>query len=669
MKALYGVLFLLLAAALAVQPGFAQGGEGNTHESMGLKFTSQPPLFGRVGVAYVYTAKAVSPDPTAVIRYFPDLITMGPIGNPPGFSIDSVTGVVTWTPQARGWYPIGIMARSNKGEMGLQRFTVTVTAGNGIVQGKVTDTTGAGIGRVVIEVVQANMIASNVQGCYLYATRTDSNGNYRIANIDPGVYKLHAVSPTPQYASQWYDGKATAAEANQITIPDSPAVTIANFTLRGGVARLPLVIVSGSVMDTLSNPVKGATVYFARDGFALNSNSTVEDFREMFDQTGAALDFRIEGASPHVFRVPADSLGNYKIKIPPGIYIAYAKAPGYTAGFLLGKASILNAMRLVITKDTSGVDFVLIKLPPVALGAIKGAVIDSAKDIGVRARIVAMRDRWLAIDAFRYSRAYTVDTDSLGNYDLEKLLPGSYIVFALPVGNYAPAFYSADTLSTRWHKATRIVINGNTFTGADIYVHEIPASTRGYASISGRIGLNAGSPSEAAGTLVLAARNGVVAGYGFADAAGRYAIDALAPGAYTVAADLPGTQLVQSKSANLSYNALGSPVSATVDLNLSITTDVSGSPAEEPVRFALSQNYPNPFNPTTTIGYQLPAAGQVELKVYNLLGQEVVTLVNAYRAPGAYTATLDASNLPSGVYLYRLTVGSSTATRKMVLMK
>ena len=88
-----------------------------------------------------------------------------------------------------------------------------------------------------------------------------------------------------------------------------------------------------------------------------------------------------------------------------------------------------------------------------------------------------------------------------------------------------------------------------------------------------------------------------------------------------------------------------------------------------PVEFALEQNYPNPFNPTTTINYSIPEAGNVELRVYDVLGKEVVTLVNEEKAPGNYTAVLNASSFASGVYIYRLQTGSLSQTRKMILMK
>jgi hypothetical protein len=88
-----------------------------------------------------------------------------------------------------------------------------------------------------------------------------------------------------------------------------------------------------------------------------------------------------------------------------------------------------------------------------------------------------------------------------------------------------------------------------------------------------------------------------------------------------------------------------------------------------PQSFELSQNYPNPFNPSTKIDFSIMKSSQVELKVYNMLGQEVASIVNAMLTAGSYTATFDASRLASGVYLYKLTAGTNVSTKKMVLLK
>jgi hypothetical protein len=85
--------------------------------------------------------------------------------------------------------------------------------------------------------------------------------------------------------------------------------------------------------------------------------------------------------------------------------------------------------------------------------------------------------------------------------------------------------------------------------------------------------------------------------------------------------------------------------------------------------YSLDQNYPNPFNPVTTIHYALPKSGQVSVKVYNLLGQEVGTLVNEIQEAGFKSVEFDASQVTSGVYFYRIAAGEFTQTRKMILMK
>lgn len=88
-----------------------------------------------------------------------------------------------------------------------------------------------------------------------------------------------------------------------------------------------------------------------------------------------------------------------------------------------------------------------------------------------------------------------------------------------------------------------------------------------------------------------------------------------------------------------------------------------------PSEFTLSQNFPNPFNPTTTIEYQIAKLVYVELKVFNVLGNEVAAIVNEYKLAGKYEATFDASNLPSGVYIYQLNAGNYFLSRKMLLIK
>ena len=88
-----------------------------------------------------------------------------------------------------------------------------------------------------------------------------------------------------------------------------------------------------------------------------------------------------------------------------------------------------------------------------------------------------------------------------------------------------------------------------------------------------------------------------------------------------------------------------------------------------PLRYTLSQNYPNPFNPSTVIDFSLPKASDVSLKVYNTLGQEVATLAHGMLPAGDHTVTFNAKSLASGIYFYRLTAGSFTSVRKMMLLK
>ncbi|MBU1095677.1 MAG: T9SS type A sorting domain-containing protein, partial [Bacteroidetes bacterium] len=137
---------------------------------------------------------------------------------------------------------------------------------------------------------------------------------------------------------------------------------------------------------------------------------------------------------------------------------------------------------------------------------------------------------------------------------------------------------------------------------------------------------------------------------------------------------------------------LGMVIEGIDEKELNLTTKISGGDGSLPKEnineitlenvnvveeYNLVQNYPNPFNPSTIIKYQLPADGIVTLKVYDILGKEIKTLVNRKQSSGVYEVVFDASEYASGVYVYRLDIlstkkskpGNFTSVKKMLLVK
>ena len=102
---------------------------------------------------------------------------------------------------------------------------------------------------------------------------------------------------------------------------------------------------------------------------------------------------------------------------------------------------------------------------------------------------------------------------------------------------------------------------------------------------------------------------------------------------------------------------------------ISVTGAKLDAIGEHPCEVMLSQNYPNPFNPSTTIRYGLPSRAHVTLAVFNTLGQQVSTLVQAEQDPGYHEVRFDGANLPSGMYFYRMQAGSFTETKKLLIVR
>jgi hypothetical protein len=126
---------------------------------------------------------------------------------------------------------------------------------------------------------------------------------------------------------------------------------------------------------------------------------------------------------------------------------------------------------------------------------------------------------------------------------------------------------------------------------------------------------------------------------------------------------------VAAKDSALLGNISYLPVNGYYGFRITGTTYTEDYNPLVPASFDLFQNYPNPFNPFTIINYQLPIDNLVTLKVYDVLGRELTTLVDRYIEAGYYEVIFDASNLPSGLYFYKLNAGSFTSVKKMLLLR
>jgi len=146
---------------------------------------------------------------------------------------------------------------------------------------------------------------------------------------------------------------------------------------------------------------------------------------------------------------------------------------------------------------------------------------------------------------------------------------------------------------------------------------------------------------------------------------------------------MPGKQVVQSVQGHGEHVAkftFSVDINAPIKKEFPLSLNASGLGGQgwsrdiniivnAPDRFELYQNYPNPYNPVTTISYALPHDAKVVLKVYNAIGQEVKTLVDEQQQIGGQSVRFDASNLPSGVYFYRMQTNTFTNVKKMVVIK
>ncbi len=533
-------------------------------------------------------------------------------------------------------YSYKVTAFNNQGESQPSNIvTLTITPPVPIVKATIT-------GQVFNEATNAPIHRANIKFFFNNVSGTvcvmsDSFGNFKV-KLNPGQYYIYTNAHG--YIPEYYDNVQNLQQATLITLASSDSINI-SISLAQTIPPVQYTL-SGSVKDPVGNVLRAKIkIYKSR------LNSHFYPYKE----------------------VRTDSLGNFTVQTKQGdtliVYASPILIQDWYPEFYNDKRNINEADRIAINGNITGINFIL-EHKPVYPNGIAGTVKDTLDD-PVLALIHAFPKYVNTHPIITTTmRRYLTHSDSLGVYAFTNMLPGKYVLFAHPEPGYLPTYFRYDgTPTMNWRNADSVMVDSTSLVqNINFIVHARPDS--GFASITGIVKDRNNSVIE--GAVVLAIdQNNEVYSFAISNKNGQYNLCGLVPGDYVVVSDKEGYQISSNQYAQVSYPGNTSSTFNFV-LNPYNVTSVDDQ-VSAPENFSLSQNYPNPFNPSTVISFQIPSDAKVTLKIYNVLGNEVATLVNEYKAAGKYDIKFNASELSSGVYFYKLEAGNFSATKKLTLMK
>ncbi len=525
-------------------------------------------------------------------------------------------------------YSYYVTAENNSGESAPSDTAVVSIDSNlakGVISGTLKDNS------TNVPIVNARVAFIPVFGWDLTFVKTDSMGNFS-ADLLPGTYLIYTNAEG--YYPEYYNNVRDIFHATKVQLNSGDSLSF-DITMQSKIVPTKYML-SGTVTDTAGNPLKA--------------------WIEVYNVAHNTYHWKY-------YHAVTDTGGHYSIHVRGGdtvVVFAHPFNHDYISQFYNDKNNFMDADRIPITSDTNGIDFVM-SHKPVYNNGISG-VVKNDSSMGVNAIIFAIRLN----DRHDFHKRYSTITDSLGNYSFSHMYPGNYILLAIPDRNYEPTFFRYDGMQTlRWKNADSVVVNASG-TVAGINFTVMADTDSGADLVNGTVRDNLGNPVNGAFVFALDA-NQQVSAYGITDQNGNYTIAGLTPGSYSISTDKYGYTSTQTSTVSLDYNSNFTSSASFTMTPTDVTSINSNSGTIQ--NYKLYQNYPNPFNPTTVIKYSVPMASRVTLKVYNILGSEVATLVNGEKAVGNYNVTFNGSNLASGIYFYQLKAGGFVQTKKLVLMK
>jgi protocatechuate 3,4-dioxygenase beta subunit len=538
---------------------------------------------------------------------------------------------------------------------------------------------------------------------------TDAHGNYHLTAA-PGSYKVRAYAQG--YAEEWYNEKPDYQSADDVIVPPTGDVTGIDFTLtrHGG-------SISGTVLDENGNPVISAQVTVWINSNA-QSNSTVTGYGKA--TTDAHGEYTIDA-------LPA---GNYLVRAQAAGFIPefYDNASSPQTATLVQLTTNQTAVdidfELTAGGGISGTVTDAGTAAPIAhayvhvRGALRGMEFGTRTDAQGQYRIEGLPSGNYSVffAASRYIGEYYDDTRDPAQATLISVAAPAIVTginAALTPGNNGPRKYNGTVSTANPAMSSFVLVEAvNPDNGLSIMT---TTDIRGGFSIDawenaiiraraiGHVGAYAGNTynwkesntngfagdisfqllaasetglAEFTGTVRDASTNTPLA------AAWVYAFDAAGAAYFTVTGHDGSFSI--ANTANGSLDVMVSEVryepthesggvndargNADIAAQRTGLTSVDRKPAT-PLTYALQQNYPNPFNPSTSISFTLPRQTKATLRVFNILGREIATIVSGTYPAGTHAVSWKADGIPSGIYLYRLEADGKVLTRRMMLTK
>ena len=454
-----------------------------------------------------------------------------------------------------------------------------------------------------------------IEGARIHAFNVNYWHHNRVAYTDEnGDYEID-TPPGEYQVRACAEGYLSEEYPTNVIVPETGYVEDIDFALTG----FSFGSISGTVTDTSGSPIENARIIARKyDGWFGRHART--------DETGA---YTIENLLPGDYRVHA-----YKWGYDPAVY----------------------PDTVVVPDGGNVVDIDFIMTPPLPHdGVISGTVTDDSTGLPIEgASLIALGHSNGPWHHFVVRRVFT---DENGDYLFDNL-PHIQFKIHTHADGYIGEFY--DNVHSYWD-ASLVTPDADSIDIA-LALRDDP----GIRTISGRISDPADGFVD--GGIIYLMSDDRIVDIVSTDIEGYYGFTNLQPGTYEVSAFTPYGEGALENPIELTFDDYGN-----ADIVIAVTSTDDNTDLL-PDKSALSQNYPNPFNAHTTISFNLPSTENVELSIYNVVGQKIITLQNGRMNAGEHSIIWDGrsdngSEVASGIYFYRLSAGDQTETRRMTFLK